>query len=91
MSKKSWFKGTSKKVDLTPKAPRTMEEIQKAYAEEVARAGQTQYQVYVFTEDLKQINLRLLDINKEAARRQALDAQQAADKASTAPTGEANV
>lgn len=61
-------------------APRTMEELNKAYAEELARAGQYQYMVYVNSKELENCNQRLIGINQEGARRQALDKAEAAQK-----------
>lgn len=53
--------------------PRTMEEIMKEYNQLIARAGNLQYQTFVYESELSQVNQRLVDINHEAARRQELD------------------
>lgn len=56
-----------------PPAPRSMDDIQKAYSEALSRAAQAQYLVFVHSRDLEQINEQLLSINQEAAARQKLD------------------
>lgn len=63
-----------------PKAPRELKEIQAEYNQLSARAGQNQYQTYVLTEDLKQINKRLVEVNQEAAHRNKLDAEKKAQE-----------
>jgi hypothetical protein len=50
-----------------------MEEITAEYNQLVGRAGNLQYQSFVFESELSQVNQRLVDINHEAARRQELD------------------
>lgn len=72
-----------RKKDKFPKeqVPRAMEEINKAYSELLARAGQAQYLVYVHSNELEQVNKGLLALNQEAANRNALDKQAAAEAA----------
>jgi hypothetical protein len=70
----------------TDSVPRTMIEINKTYGEELARAGEEQYLVYVHTETLKHVNQRLLALNQEAAARQQLDKVAAAKRASVEET-----
>lgn len=71
MSAKSRFKGT--KVDLDTKEPRALDEIHKEYANATSQAGQLQYQIAVYSDDLKRINDSLRSLNYEAAARQAAD------------------
>jgi hypothetical protein len=59
----------------TKNQPRSLDEIQKEYAELVGRAGQIQYQLFVLDKDLKTLNDRILVINHEAASRKELDKQ----------------
>lgn len=69
-----------KKVSLTPPAPRTIEEITKEYQQVSFEAGAAQYQEFVYGEQVKNLNQRLLSLNREADARKKLDAQDA-DKA----------
>lgn len=55
--------------------PRTLPEIQRHYQETCVRAGQLQYQVKVYSDELETVNEELVRINKEAAARQMLDSQ----------------
>jgi hypothetical protein len=70
-----FFKGKSKKLAEVSKEqpPREMKDIQAAYNELRARAGDLQYQVFVLEKDLSQINQALISVNHEAAARQKLD------------------
>jgi len=71
-----FFKSKSKKITLPEqKVPRTAEEIQKEYANELANSGKQNYLVFVHSEELKASNQRLLALNQEYAARQALDKQ----------------
>ena len=62
------------KLKKTP-APRPFEEIQAEYQQLSARAANSQYQAYVYSQDLEAVNKRLVEINHEAKARQDLDAQ----------------
>lgn len=70
-----------KKVDLGPAAsdqsPRSMDEINDEYGRLVAQCGQAQYQVFVYSEDIKRMNEALRGLNYEAAARKNLDAARA--------------
>jgi hypothetical protein len=57
--------------------PRTLPEIQQEYQQTAAAAGQAQYQVFVFSKEVEQLNAKLLTLNREAVERQQLDAKQA--------------
>jgi len=70
--------------------PRSLEEINKTYGELCARAGELQYKITVDTDQLKQINEALRNVNYEAAARQTLD-KQAADVKKAEATPEAEV
>lgn len=69
-----FFKG---KKQLSKQAaapvPRAYAEVEKEYLELRARAGEVQYQIYVLTKDLEQLNQALVSLNHEAAARQKLD------------------
>lgn len=53
--------------------PRAMEEINQEYSRVLAQAGQLQYQIFVYEEDLLRVNDLLKKLNYEAAARQAAD------------------
>ncbi len=57
----------------TASAPRSIDEINKDYADLIGKAGQTQYLVSVYSNELKDINAKLLKVNQEAAARNALE------------------
>jgi hypothetical protein len=82
-----FFKGKRQAKALPPPVPRVEDEIRKEYADVAFAAGQAQYQVYVYTEELSRINQRLLEINQEAAARQKLNKDEA-EAAKPAETGE---
>jgi hypothetical protein len=64
----------------TSSAPRQIEEINKEYSELIAKAGQTQYLVTVYSNELKDLNAKLLKVNQEAAARNALEKQAKAEE-----------
>lgn len=72
-----FFKGKKPvtQIPTEPKQPepRSMDEIQKVYAELCARAGSLQYKITIEQRDLEQLNKALESINNEAAARQKLD------------------
>lgn len=67
-----------RKKDKFPMAPqqviRTTEELTKEYQRLAAKAAESQYLVYVHTENLRGLNQQMAVINREAAERQKLDA-----------------
>lgn len=66
-----------KKFPPLPKAPRSTDEINAEYGQLIAKAGQSQYQIKVYQQDLDRLNNRLFELNYEAAARNELDAKQA--------------
>lgn len=78
----------AKKVNLPPPTPRLKAQIEEDYGRLVAQAGQAQYQVFVYEEEVKRINEQLRNLNYEAAARNDLDRKEAEKKASS-PQGEA--
>lgn len=95
MSSKSRYRGqaTSKfQISDKPKAaPRKLEEIQAEYGQTASRAGQAQYQVFVFEAELQQLNNRMVELNQEASERAALDKEEQAKseaEAALAPKSE---
>lgn len=71
---KNPFKKALKKAQRAGNdAPRTTEEILKEYNELKLRLADSQYQVFVHTETVKELNYRMLQLNKEASHRQQLD------------------
>lgn len=80
MSKKST------KKTKTFSVPRAMAEIQAAYNQLCASAGQLQYQMRIYTRELEQINTKLEAINNEAAARNQLDAQTTAKETANKST-----
>jgi hypothetical protein len=59
--------------------PRSSEIIQNEYSQLSFRAGQTQYQIGVYQDELKRMNELMRQLNYEAAARNQLDAQAAED------------
>lgn len=58
-----------------PQPPRAVADIQVEYQTTALQAGQAQYQAFVYSEDLKSLNKKLLALNREAAERNKLDAE----------------
>ena len=85
----NFFKGKGKKAQAVDKAPepRAIAEIQKEYQQVALNAGAAQYQAMIHGEEVKNRNKRLLQLNQEAAQRQALD-KQAADAQQKEKTNE---
>lgn len=67
--------GKSTKKPKTLSVPREMAEIQKAYQDACLKAGQIQYQIKVYAEELNKTNDALVSLNNEGAARQQLDQQ----------------
>lgn len=62
--------------------PRGMAEVQKEYGQLCGIAGELQYQISMYAENLKEINRKLQTVNREAATlQQAVDKRAAADRA----------
>jgi hypothetical protein len=55
------------------KKVRTLDEVSKEYGQLCAKAGNIQYQIYVFTKDLALLNEELQTLNFEAAKLQAAE------------------
>lgn len=92
MSKKSWFGRNKAKVSLPKEqAPRAIEEITKEYTDVAGRLGQSEYQAFVFTKETSLLKDRMLALNNEAARRNAIDQQAKAAEVAANTTGDANV
>lgn len=73
-------KSTKKNKPLS--IPRTMQEIEAAYGQLCASAGQLQYSITIQTRTLSDINAKLEAVNNEAAARKQLDAQKANEQQS---------
>lgn len=75
------------KVSLASKQPepRSLDEINKDYAELCARAGESQYKVKIEQERLEQLNSALKNLNAEGAARQKLNSEAKASEAAPAP------
>lgn len=63
--------------------PRDMADIQKEAQTAYLEAGQLQYSVMVYENQLKQLNDRILTLNHEASARNQLDAEKRSDEALT--------
>lgn len=62
-----------KAVFPTPEpTPRELSVIQKEASELFGKAGQAQYHLYVYTQELERLNSLLFNVNNEAAARQKL-------------------
>jgi len=57
--------------------PREMPEIQTEYNNLCRNAGQVQYQLKIYQNELDALNKRLENVNREAGARQQLDSQKA--------------
>ncbi len=68
--------------------PRSSDAINKEYSKTIGEVGQAQYLVYVYTQQVEQLNRRLYDLNQEAAERAKLDKQ--ASSTDAAPAKEAS-
>lgn len=71
------MKNLFKKSIPKNQVPRTMEEITSEYSQLVGKVGQAQYQAYIYTKTVAELNKRLEAINQEAEARRALDKQSA--------------
>lgn len=60
----------------TASQPRPLDEINQEYGQLISKAGQTQYLVTVYSNELKDLNAKLLKVNQEAAARNALSQEQ---------------
>jgi len=69
----SRFMKRDKQVSLKPQPPREISEITKEYSEQLGKAAQAGYQVYVYQKELARLNDRLEQLNLEAASRNKLD------------------
>lgn len=67
------------------KAPRSVAEIQKEYAQFCTRAGHLQYQIHAFAKDLEVLNDSIRDLNFEA-----MASQKAEEEAKAAQAKEAS-
>jgi len=85
-----FFKNKTKKVipAQAPKEPRQLEEIRKEYNEVLNKAGQSNYQSFVYSEEAKIYNARLLELNQEANARTSIDAQAAANQVKETANGQ---
>ncbi len=79
-----FFKGKNKVKEQEPRDLKTLTEL---YQKVLNMAAQSQYQMFVYREETAQLNRQLLQINQEAAKRQALD-KAAAPKEDSAPVNE---
>lgn len=66
-----------KKKELQKPAPRPIEDIKRVYGEIAAKVADAQYQVFVYSKQVEQLNNILMHLNQEAAERKQLDSQTA--------------
>ncbi len=71
MSKKS----TMKNILGFNKGPRSLEDINKEYAEIMQKVAQSQYLSYVYEKETEGLNKRALELNREAAERNKLETE----------------
>lgn len=74
MSSRTASRRPANKLNLEIAIPRSLADITTEYNQLVSRAGGLQYQTFVYADELKKVNDRLVEINHEAAARQQLDA-----------------
>jgi len=60
--------------------PRSLEEIQKSYAELISKLGQAKYHAFVYEQEVEKLNNQLMALNHEASKRNQLDAEAKASK-----------
>lgn len=80
MSKKPGFQ--ARLPFSKPKAvePRNLEDINKDWQETAAKQSDAHYRVFIFTEEARNLDLRLKDLNLEAHTRRTLDAEAAKEE-----------
>lgn len=76
---------SSRKAKPKAPPPRAKDAIEQDYGRAISQAGQAQYQVSVYQEELKRMNEHLRNLNYEAAARNQLDRQEAEPKAAVTP------
>jgi hypothetical protein len=64
-----------RKIKTTPQEPRLMDAINTEYSELIGKVGQAQYQAYIYTQKVAELNRELERVNQEAAERKRLDAE----------------
>lgn len=70
---KTKFAATPKQAEPKTPTPRTLEEVNKVYSELCARAGQLQYGIKTYREQLEQLNTALKSVIAEGEARTKLD------------------
>lgn len=75
------MKNPFKKKALNPQAPRSMDDINKEYRELLVAVANAQYMAFIKNLEVENLNKRLIQVNQEAAQRQELDRQVAAEEA----------
>ena len=66
--------------------PRSMPEIQTAYQQLCANAGQVQYQLSIYTKELARLNQQIEAVNHEGTARMQLDKEGAKTEEAPAQT-----
>jgi hypothetical protein len=80
---KNPFKSKKEKFPTTP-VPRTAEEIKKAYFNLRSQAGEYQYQISVYQDEIAKLNAAMRELNYEMDARQKLDQATATEAAKNA-------
>lgn len=73
------IKMSKKAKTPNPQAPRSLDDINKEYRELLVQVASAQYLAFVKNLEVENFNKRLLEVNQEAARRQELDREIAAE------------
>ncbi len=73
MSSKSSFK--PQKVDLKPREPRQLPEIEKEFQQKVLFLGDAEYKRFVQEMEVERLSKEILSLNNEAHARKELDAK----------------
>lgn len=81
---KNPFKSKKKEQFPTTPVPRKAEEIKAAYYDLRAKAGEYQYQISVFQDEIARLNAGMRELNYEMDARNKLDQAVAAEAAKTA-------
>lgn len=63
-----------------PNAPRPLKDLQQEYAQLKSRLADAEYQVFIYEQESQSLKIRMVEVNQEADRRNALEAEKAKEK-----------
>ena len=71
---RNFYKKQNEELPVVP-GPREKDEIEKEFREVFSQAAQEQYKVFVHSETLKQLNMKLVQLSNEAKDRSDIDSK----------------